>query len=99
MMQENHVYLSVGHQQMMTDPMKPLGLSLWQLMAFRPMFKAGGRLFVDVTHQLASPVSRETILDSMGQHDPLIKDALMAILERGDFIKLSPNDKQERVSN
>ena len=24
---ENHVYVSVGHQQMMTDPMKPLGLS------------------------------------------------------------------------
>ncbi len=23
----NHVYVSVGHQQMMTDPMKPLGLS------------------------------------------------------------------------
>ena len=31
---ENHVYVSVGHQQMMTDPMKPLGLSLWQLTAF-----------------------------------------------------------------
>ena len=30
---ENHVYVSVGHQQMMTDPMKPLGLSLWQLTA------------------------------------------------------------------
>src|SRR5262249_34821489 len=29
--QENHVYLSVGHQQMMTDAMKPLGISLWQL--------------------------------------------------------------------
>ena len=28
---ENHVYVSVGHQQMMTDPMKPLGLSFWQL--------------------------------------------------------------------
>jgi len=26
---ENHVYVSVGHQQMMTDPMKPLGLSVW----------------------------------------------------------------------
>ena len=25
---ENHVYVSVGHQQMMTDPMKPLGLSV-----------------------------------------------------------------------
>ena len=30
---ENHVYISVGHQQMMTDPMKPLGLSVWQLTA------------------------------------------------------------------
>src|SRR5258706_14039674 len=73
--QENHVYVSVGHGQMMTDPMKPLGLSLWQLRAFRPMFKAGGRLFVDVTSQLASPVSRKTIIDVMGEHDPLIKDA------------------------
>src|ERR1700733_12078620 len=24
---ENHIYISVGHQQMMTDPMKPLGVS------------------------------------------------------------------------
>ena len=29
----NHVFVSVGHQQMMTDPMKPLGLSLFQLTA------------------------------------------------------------------
>src|SRR6202171_5575452 len=35
--QGNHVYISVGHQQMMTDPMKPLGLSLWQLPTPRPM--------------------------------------------------------------
>src|SRR5204863_8055846 len=34
---ENHVYVSVGHQQMMTDPMKPLGLSVWQLTTARPM--------------------------------------------------------------
>ena len=46
---ENHVYVSVGHQQMMTDPMKPLGLSMWQLTAAAPMHEAGGRLFVDVT--------------------------------------------------
>jgi phosphoenolpyruvate synthase/pyruvate phosphate dikinase len=93
--QENHVYISVGHQQMMTDAMKPLGISLWQLTAFRPMFKAGGRLFVDVTLQLASPVSRKTIIDVMGEHDPLIKDALIAITDREDFIKSSPNDKEE----
>src|SRR4051794_12001968 len=55
---ENHVYVSVGHQQMMTDAMKPLGLSIWQLTALRPMYHAGGRLFVDVTAELASPSSR-----------------------------------------
>ncbi len=93
--QENHVYVSVGHQQMMTDPMKPLGITLFQLTAARPMFKAGGRLFVDVTHQLASPDSREILLDVMGQGDPLIKDALMSIIERGDFIKSLPDDKKE----
>src|SRR5215472_12975567 len=38
--QGNHVYVSVGHQQMMTDPMKPLGLSVWQLTALRPMMVA-----------------------------------------------------------
>ena len=92
--QENHVYVSVGHQQMMTDPLKPLGLSVWQLTAARPMYKAGGRLFVDVTDILASPAGRKTFLDGMGQHDPLIKDALMTIIERGDFIKALPNDNQ-----
>src|SRR5438128_4149384 len=56
--QENHVYVSVGHQQMMTDPMKPLGLSVWQLNTARPMTEAGGRLFVDVTQLRASPASR-----------------------------------------
>ncbi|HEY4196231.1 MAG TPA: phosphoenolpyruvate synthase [Mucilaginibacter sp.] len=93
--QENHVYISVGHQQMMTDAMKPLGLSLWQLTAARPMFKAGGRLFVDVAQQLATSAGRKVIIDVMGEHDPLIKDALIAIVERGDFIKPLPDDKGE----
>ena len=63
----NHVYVSVGHQQMMTDPMKPLGLSVWQLTALRPMYEAGGRLFVDVTQGLASPASRAGLLEVLGR--------------------------------
>lgn len=89
---EKRVYVSVGHQQMMTDPMKPLGLSFWLLTTPAPMRKAGGRLFVDVTDQLASPVSRNMLLNGMGQHDPLMKDALMNIIERENFIKWLPND-------
>ncbi|MFK7691693.1 phosphoenolpyruvate synthase [Paenibacillus sp. HJGM_3] len=89
--QENHVYISVGHQQMMTDPIKPLGLSFYLLITPAPMRKAGGRLFVDITRMLASPVGRESLL-TLGQSDPLIKDALTTIIER-DFIKLLPNDQ------
>jgi phosphoenolpyruvate synthase/pyruvate phosphate dikinase len=93
--QANHVYVSVGHQQMMTDPMKPLGLSIWQLTAGRPMYPAGGRLFVDITQELASPARREIIVNVLGQSDPLLRDALTTIIERGDFIESLPADQQE----
>ncbi|EGK13900.1 phosphoenolpyruvate synthase [Desmospora sp. 8437] len=94
--QENHVYVSVGHQQMMTDPMKPLGLSFWLLTTPAPMRKAGGRLFVDVTQMLASPSGWETLINVLGKNDPLIKDALTTVIERGNFIKLIPDDKKEQ---
>lgn len=89
---ENHVYISVGHQQMMTDPMKPLGLSFWQMTTPRPMAEAGGRLFVDVTRALASPASRAGLLGLVGRSDPLIRDALQTVLDRGDFIPSLPDE-------
>ncbi|MEU6539635.1 rifamycin-inactivating phosphotransferase [Streptomyces sp. NPDC047000] len=89
--QENHVYVSVGHQQMMTDPMKPLGLSMWQLTAMVPMHEAGGRLFVDATRRLASPVSRAGLLDVMGRGDPLVRDALETLLDRDGFVPSLPD--------
>ncbi|MDN4072879.1 phosphoenolpyruvate synthase [Fictibacillus terranigra] len=97
--QENHVYVSVGHQQMMTDPMKPLGLSFHLLITPAPMRKAGGRLFVDVTPMLASPDSRNMLLNTMAQHDPLMKDALTTVVERGDFIKSLLNDQKAPSPN
>jgi len=87
--QENHVYLSVGHQQMMTDPIKPLGLSFFLSITNAPMRKGGGRLFVDVKQMLDSPDKREMLLETMEQHDPLMKDALVTLIERGGSIKLS----------
>lgn len=79
----NRVYVSVGHQQMMTDPMKPLGLSFWQMTAARPMHEAGGRLFVDVTRELGSIAGRAGNLAMLGKSDPLVRDALETVLERG----------------
>ncbi|MFE4174191.1 rifamycin-inactivating phosphotransferase [Streptomyces sp. NPDC056909] len=89
--QENRVYVSVGHGQMMTDPMKPLGISVWQLTAMAPMREAGGRLFVDVTRRLASPASRAGLLDALGRGDPLIRDALETVLDREDFVPSLPD--------
>ncbi|RKD33318.1 phosphoenolpyruvate synthase [Lacrimispora algidixylanolytica] len=94
---ENHVYLSVGHQQMMTDPIKPLGISLMKLISSGNWFKAGGRLFFDVTQMLASPDGRKLLLNNMRQLEPLTEDAIMTIMER-DFIKCLPNDKKEQNS-
>jgi rifampicin phosphotransferase len=88
---ENHVYVSVGHQQMMTDPMKPLGLSFWQMTTPAPMAEAGGRLFVDVTQRLASPASRAGLLEALGRSDPLTGDALQTLLERDGFIRPLPD--------
>jgi rifampicin phosphotransferase len=86
-----HVYVSVGHQQMMTDAMKPLGISVWQLTALRPMYEAGGRLFVDVTRELATAAIRPGFLEMVGRSDPLIGDALQTILDRGDFVEPLPD--------
>ncbi len=88
---DNRVYVSVGHGQMMTDPMKPLGLSCWQLTAMVPMHEAGGRLFVDVTARLASPAGRAALLEVMGKGDPLIRDALETVLSRDGFIPAVPD--------
>jgi len=94
--QENHVYLSVGHNQMMTDAMKPLGLSFWLLTTPAPMRIAGGRLFVDVTPILASPEKRKNWIQNFGKYDPLITDALTAIIDQ-DFIKTVPDEKKEQI--
>ncbi|GAA1639801.1 phosphoenolpyruvate synthase [Actinoplanes couchii] len=85
-----HLYVSVGHQQMMTDAMKPLGYSMWQLTAMAPMHEAGGRLFVDVAARLADPVIRPALLDMMGKGDPVIRDALETVLERDGPLESGP---------
>ena len=87
-----HVYISVGHNQMMTDAIKPLGLSLWQMTTPAPMSEAGGRLFVDITARLGAAASRTDFLDLSGKMDPLLRDALQTVVDRGDFIPPAADD-------
>ncbi len=89
---KNHVYMSLGHQQMMTDEWRPLGLSLFPLwlkkLSNDPLVEAGGRPYVDVSSELASPMTRKIFVNTgLGSIDPLIQKALNNVLQRKDYIK------------
>ncbi|HEY6218420.1 MAG TPA: phosphoenolpyruvate synthase, partial [Gemmatimonadaceae bacterium] len=93
---KKHVYLSVGHQQMMTDAMKPLGISLHRKIPPIQMSEAGGRLFVDVAPHLESSAGRAGLLGLMGKDAPLTADAVQTILDRG-FIPLKSDAPAPRL--
>ena len=90
--QDTRVYLSVGHQQMMTDAMKPLGLSMWRLTTPAPAREAGGRLFVDATRILSSPAARAGFVKGWSDADPLVGDALQTVIDRPGFLPVPADD-------
>lgn len=85
---KNHVYMSYGHRQMMTDAFKPLGLSFFFLLdewLGRPkMSVAGSRFYKDMSFELTSPLARVVTLKSLGQVDVLMASALRTVLTK-DF--------------
>ncbi|WP_458414854.1 phosphoenolpyruvate synthase [Schinkia sp. CFF1] len=92
---KNHVYMSFSHQQMMTDAMKPFGLSFFQL-GFDdfPLIQAGGRLFIDLAHDLSTFTGRLIVNSAMGKIDPLMDSAIKSLLKRKDFMKLLAHGKK-----
>ncbi len=84
----NRIYASLGHQQMMTDPIKPLGLSFFQLLSSQvPLYTAGGRLFFDLTHDLGSWLGRQMILKTWGKSDPAMQNAILGLMKRKEFVR------------
>ncbi|MEV4114812.1 rifamycin-inactivating phosphotransferase [Nonomuraea sp. NPDC049695] len=88
---KNHVFMSYGHRQMMTDAFKPLGLSIFALLHDRLGRSAGtvsgGRFYKDVSPELSSPWARAVTLKSLGQVDVLMANALRQVLARKDFVR------------
>ncbi|PSL41396.1 phosphoenolpyruvate synthase [Planomicrobium soli] len=76
------VYMSFGHQQMMTKPIRPLGMSFIEFLATYNLSRAGGRIYIDLTHDLASPISRRAIMSSFRKNDSLSYSALATFLDR-----------------
>lgn len=88
------LYMSVGHQQMMTEPIKPLGISFFSLMSEYELSRAGGRLFIDLSHDLASAAGRKIVLAALGKNDPLMHNALSNFMKRKELVKSLPNGKR-----
>jgi len=91
-----HAYLSMGHPQMMTDPMKPMGLATLRLLLpfgrpsdsveYNPFVDvAGGRIYLDGTPLLLHPLGRRAILGFLTVADALMVDGLKGVVERPDF--------------
>lgn len=89
--EKNHVYISFGHRQMMTEAMKPLGISFFQTlfkqMVGTPMSEMGARLYIDASRELSSPLGRMTFIKGLDTVDVLMKNALINLTKRKDFIK------------
>lgn len=90
-----HVFLSLAHLQMMTDAMKPMGISI-----FRGIFplgkdsssfpnsvivEAGNRLFLDVTSLLYNKPFRRYFIWRIAVLDELMGDALAKIVSSEIF--------------
>lgn len=92
---KNRVYISYGHQQMMTEPIKPLGMSFCQIFLKDHILRqAGGRLFYDYTYDLASPMGKRIALRTFGEMDLLIKNAMLNLFKRKQFLQTLPRGKR-----
>src|SRR5262249_48625934 len=104
-----HLYASFGHVQMMTEAMKPLGISV--LRTFVPVGdrsssgeselfqEAGGRLFVDLNLVLRYRRLRHLVPRVLPLADERIARVVAEFLERGEYRSaLRPEKRLELLS-
>jgi rifampicin phosphotransferase len=92
---EHRVFLSSGHMQMMTDPIKPLGMDFFKsVLGGPPSQEIGGRLYVDITYDLATLLGRliaKSIIGMIG--DTLITNSIINIIKDKKLIRTLPKGK------
>ncbi|MBI9048959.1 MAG: phosphoenolpyruvate synthase [Anaerolineaceae bacterium] len=85
-----HVYLSFGHLQMMTDTMSPMGISIitWILpfgksktdkQHSKYFLQAAGRIYVDVSELVQNPLLNKRIITAFKIADPLVASGFAKI--------------------
>lgn len=80
--------LSFGHAQMMTDAMKPLGLSvLKNIFSPRIIKDAGGRIFLDLSDILHHKLARMIVPKFLSNADEAMSRAIDTVIKRSEFLK------------
>ncbi|WP_024292744.1 phosphoenolpyruvate synthase [Lacrimispora indolis] len=88
-------FISVGHLQMMTDTMLPLGMSFWKLMSKTvKITEIGGRPYMEITHNLNSPVGKALVRQKLSNSDELMNNAYNQVLGRKDYLKSIPKGQK-----
>ena len=97
-----HIFFSLGHQQMMTDAMKPLAFST--VRNYFPfgskdargessvMREAGNRLFIDYTDLLHTRIGRMLFRHPAGTMDKRVGGAFLDVAQRPEFAVNHPFD-------
>ncbi|MCP4363254.1 MAG: phosphoenolpyruvate synthase [Chloroflexi bacterium] len=95
------LYFSFSHAQVMTDPMPPLALSIWrtvfpfgqpeELDNLNPYLgSAGGRLYIDLTPALHSPLPRRILPRILTVADPLSAQTIQQLMKQDSFWQRPP---------
>ncbi len=95
------VYMSLSHAQVMTDPISPMGISIWRLLfpfgkpgpptTYNPhISSAGGRIYIDMSPLLHLPTGRRFLPITLTMADPLSAGGLQEIIARDDFRRGAP---------
>lgn len=93
------ILLSFGHVQMMTNAMKPLGLSvLQQIFPANILKAAGGRLFLDITDILHYRIARKVFPSFLMMADESMSRAVDAIVSRPNFLEDSQSSRSTAFS-
>lgn len=99
---KTHVFFSFGHRQMMTEAMSPLSMTffavLFKMMVDTPMYYAGGRIYVDSSNELSSPIMRKSFVKGLAAVDVLMQNAYYNILKREDIMNNLHKSKKPMVS-
>lgn len=87
-----HLFISIGHQQMMTEAMKPLGISVIRTLVpigkgspqdeSKHLLEAGGRLYLDLTQFLEYPQVRARLPELLLNIDERIGRAVQDFIDR-----------------